>query len=151
MIYILKTVSEVPVTFAKAKDILQGKEKERKNEERELGHEQHITLEYLRSIPMLDKKVAEDIAKELIEAIPTLKEHQVIMIIDTLPDCDEDVELLFAKERMKLDKEQIKKVAEIIKKVKPEMVVKKAKKKAVPKKDDKVEEVKADESKKDAE
>lgn len=127
----LKTISETPVTFAEAKSVLEGKEKELKKNERELGHEQRITLEYLRVIPILDKKTSEETAKNLLEAVPTLKEHQVIMIIDTLPDCEEDVEVLFAKERLKLDKDQIVKVAEIIKKVKPAKVAKKTEKKKI--------------------
>ncbi len=125
----LKTISETLVTFAEAKSMLEGKEKELKKNERELGHEQMITLEYLRSIPMLDKKTSDETAKDLLEAVPTLKEHQVIMIINTLPDCEEDVEVLFAKERLKLEKDQMKKVAEIIKKVKPAKAVKKTEKK----------------------
>ncbi len=127
----LKTISETPVTFAEAKSVLEGKEKELKKNERELGHEQRITLEYLRVIPILDKKTSEETAKNLLEAVPTLKEHQVIMIINTLPDCEEDVEVLFAKERLKLDKDQIVKVAEIIKKVKPAKVAKKTEKKKI--------------------
>ncbi len=127
----LKTISETPVTFAEAKSVLEGKEKELKKNERELGHEQRITLEYLRVIPILDKNTSEETAKNLLEAVPTLKEHQVIMIIDTLPDCEEDVEVLFAKERLKLDKDQIVKVAEIIKKVKPAKVAKKTEKKKI--------------------
>ena len=125
----LKTISETLVTFAEAKSMLEGKEKELKKNERELGHEQMITLEYLRSIPMLDKKTSDETAKDLFEAVPTLKEHQVIMIINTLPDCEEDVEILFAKERLKLEKDQMTKVAEIMKKVKPAKAVKKAEKK----------------------
>jgi len=141
----LKTISETPVTFAEAKDVLESKEKELKKNERELGHEQKITLEYLRVIPILDKKTSEETAKDLLEAVPTLKEHQVIMIINTLPDCEEDVEVLFAKERLKLEKDQMVKVAEIIKKVKPVKVARKTEKKkteSIPVAEDKTEDAK---------
>ncbi len=141
----LKTISETPVTFAEAKSVLESKEKELKNIERELGHEQRITLEYLRVIPILDKKTSDETAKNLLEAVPTLKEHQVIMIIDTLPSCEEDVEVLFAKERLKLEKDQMVKVAEIIKKVKPAKAARKAEKKkteSIPAAEDKTEDAK---------
>ncbi len=141
----LKTISETPVTFAEAKSVLESKEKELKNIERELGHEQRITLEYLRVIPILDKKTSDETAKTLLEAVPTLKEHQVIMIIDTLPDCEEDVEVLFAKERLKLEKDQMVKVAEIIKKVKPAKAARKTEKKtieSIPVAEDKTEDAK---------
>ncbi|MCK5042605.1 MAG: hypothetical protein KAJ20_03925 [Candidatus Aenigmarchaeota archaeon] len=141
----LKTISETPVTFAEAKSVLESKEKELKNIERELGHEQRITLEYLRVIPILDKKTSDETAKNLLEAVPTLKEHQVIMIIDTLPSCEEDVEVLFAKERLKLEKDQMVKVAEIIKKVKPAKAARKTEKKtteSIPAAEDKTEDAK---------
>ena len=141
----LKTISETPVTFSEAKLVLEKKEKELKKLEKELGHEQKITLEYLRVIPILDSETAEATAKDLLEAVPTLKEHQVIMIINTLPDCEEDVEVLFAKERLKVEKDQMVKIADIIKKVKPAKVARKTvkkKKEDTPVADEKNEETK---------
>ncbi|MEA2004428.1 MAG: hypothetical protein U9O53_05765 [archaeon] len=141
----LKTISETPVTFSEAKTVLEKNEKELKKIEKELGHEQKITLEYLRVIPILDSETSEATAKDLLEAVPTLKEHQVIMIINTLPDCEEDVEVLFAKERLKVEKDQMVKIADIIKKVKPAKVARKTEKKKkedTPVADEKTEEAK---------
>lgn len=141
----LKTISETPVTFAKAKNMLEAKEAQLHENDKELGHEQKITLEYLRTIPILETKVAEETAKALIEAVDILKEHQVMTLINILPDCAEDVELIFAKERIKPDKDQTQKIVDIIKKVKPKKVVKKVlkkvKEKIVATEDDKPEEV----------
>ncbi|NOQ56353.1 MAG: hypothetical protein GQ477_06135 [Nanohaloarchaea archaeon] len=125
MIDILKTISEKPITFAEAKSILEAKEAQLHENDKELGHEQKITLEYLRTISVLDQKIAEDTAKELIEAVPILKDHQIMMLVNVLPDCEDDVDIIFAKERVKLDKDQTKKIAEIIKKIKPKKVIKK--------------------------
>lgn len=121
----LKTISETPVTFAEAKNMLEAKEAQLHENDKELGHEQKITLEYLRTVPILETKVAEDTAKALIEAVDTLKEHQVMTLVNILPDCAEDVDLIFAKERIKLDKDQTNKIVDIIKQVKPKKVVKK--------------------------
>lgn len=126
----LKTLSETPVTFAQAKNMLEAKEAQLHENDKELGHEQKITLEYLRTIPLLENKVAEETAKALIEAVDILKEHQVMTLVNVLPDCAEDVDLIFAKERIKLDKDQTKKIVDIIIKVKPKKVVKKVVKEA---------------------
>ncbi|MCK5593941.1 MAG: hypothetical protein KAI18_01730 [Candidatus Aenigmarchaeota archaeon] len=121
----LKTISETPVTFADAKKMLEAKEAQLHENDKELGHEQRITLEYLRTVPILETKVAEETAKALIEAVDILKEHQVMTLVNILPDCVEDVDLIFAKERIKLDKDQTNKIVDIIKQVKPKKVVKK--------------------------
>ncbi|MBW6462240.1 MAG: hypothetical protein K0B07_04300 [DPANN group archaeon] len=120
----LKTLSETPVTFAEAKSMLEAKEIMLHENDKELGHEQRITLEYLRTIAVLDINVAKETSKELIEAVPILKDHQVMMLVNLLPDCADDVELIFAKERIKLDIDQTKKIVDIIVKVKPKKVVK---------------------------
>ncbi|MEA3229334.1 MAG: hypothetical protein U9P44_00305 [archaeon] len=129
MINILKVVSEKSISFAEAKKILDAKEKSLHENSKELGYEQKITQEYLRSIAVVDVKTAEEVEKKLLEEIPTLKEHQIFMILNLLPENEEDVELLFAKERIKLEKDQTDKIVKIIEGIRPKEAVKAVKKK----------------------
>ncbi len=115
----LKTISERPVSAANARKVLEDKEKERHEAEKELGYEQKITLEYLRSMPMVSAEVAEEAFNSLKEAVPDFKDHQAVMILDMMPRNEEEMQLLFAKERLKISKEQIEKTLEIIDKIRP--------------------------------
>ncbi len=45
-----------------------------------------------------------------------IRTHQAIALVDLMPERKEDVELIFAKERTRLEEEDIKKILELINK-----------------------------------
>ncbi|MBW6451740.1 MAG: hypothetical protein K0B02_03345 [DPANN group archaeon] len=118
MICIFEKLKTTPISFVTAKDILSS------HDELTLGHEQSITLEYLRKFVKLESKDVEFAIKELTENVSILKDYHIIMIIDNLPFDEDELKLLFMKERINLEKDQIKTILEIVDKIRPENVSK---------------------------
>ncbi|MCK5698547.1 MAG: hypothetical protein KAH93_01780 [Candidatus Aenigmarchaeota archaeon] len=114
----MKIIDTTPITFNEAKDILTKMEKENIENEKDLGYEQKITLEYLRTRTILSKKDIKSTTEEL-SKIEGLKEHQRLALLNLLPKDEEEINTLFMKERVKLEKEKITQIAKIISKVRP--------------------------------
>ena len=90
-----------------------------KEDEDSLGYEQKITVDYLRRHTLLSEKDVIITRKEL-EQIEGLKEHQITALLDMVPETEEDVKILFMKERVSVEKDQIKKILEALDKVRPD-------------------------------
>ena len=88
-------------------------------DEDSLGYEQKITVDYLRRHTLLSEKDVTITRKEL-EQIEGLKEHQITALLDLVPETQEDVKILFMKERVSIEKDQIKKILEALDKVRPD-------------------------------
>ncbi len=101
---------EKPVPLAKVFEIL---EKQKKRGELEYG--QRLTYDYTQKLAKLDVKKAEELIGELLK-LEKIREHQAVALVDLMPERKEDVELIFAKERTKLEEEDIKKILELINK-----------------------------------
>ena len=108
----MEILNEEDVSVVEAKRILEERKKQR-----DLVYEQKICLEYLEKVPKLTEKQAEDLAEEL-SKIPVMKPRYVNLVINMLPDREEEVEALFSKERTNLKKEEIRQIAEIVSKAK---------------------------------
>ena len=108
----MKVISEDDVNINEALKLLS----ERKNE-KDLGYEQKICLEYLEKIPKVSEAKLKDFLDEL-GKIVILKPRYLTLIVNILPDSEDEVEALFSKERTNLKKEEIKKIVEIVKKYK---------------------------------
>ena len=100
-----------PVSLSEVKNILRKIEKERK----ELLYEQKIALEHANKFAKLPVKKTEDLIKELSE-LKFLEEIHYYKIADLLPSTEDDLKTIFAKERITLGENEIKKVLEIVKK-----------------------------------
>lgn len=75
------------------------------------------TTEYLKDFLTLTKKQMQDLRKEIEDLqIPRLKEEHIFKIIDTLPQTQEEVSLLFAGQTITISQDNVKKIAEITKK-----------------------------------
>jgi DNA-directed RNA polymerase subunit F len=105
-------VAEEDVSVHDAKKILEDRKKEK-----DLVYDQKICLEYLEKISSLTAMQLKNITEEL-GAITILKPRYVALILSMMPDTEEEVEMLFSKERTNLKKEEIKKIVEIVKKYK---------------------------------
>jgi DNA-directed RNA polymerase subunit F len=106
-----KTSAEKPVTLAEALEVL---EKQKKKEE-ELGYSQRLTYDYAQKFAKLTTKKARELAEELLK-LGNLREHQVVALVDLMPETKEDINLIFAKERTRLEDKEIEKVLELVKK-----------------------------------
>lgn len=105
-----KVVKEKPVLLAEVLNVL---EKEKKEGELEYG--QRLTYDYSQKFAKLNAKKAEELKGELLK-IEKIREHQAVVLVDLMPETKEDVDLIFSKERTRLEDAEIKKALELIKK-----------------------------------
>lgn len=103
-------ISEEDISNAVAKDIMEDRKKER-----DLVYEQKICLEYLEKTCKLSKSKVQSLIEEL-GKIAILKPRYIALIVNVLPDTEEEVEMLFSKERTNLKKEEVKQIVEIVSK-----------------------------------
>ena len=83
----------------------------------EMSYEQKICQELLEKLPKLTERQLADIKEEL-GKIAILKPRYIALILNIMPDTEEEVEALFSKERTNLKKEEVKQIIEIVKKFK---------------------------------
>ena len=105
----MELIEEEDIGLPDAKRILDERKKEH-----ELIYEQKICLEYLEKVPKLTQAQLNGVTEEL-QRIAILKPRYIALIINMLPDTEEEVEMLFSKERTNLKKEEIRQIVEIIK------------------------------------
>lgn len=105
----MELIEEEDLSVPEAKRILDERKKER-----DLVYEQKICLEYLEKVPKLTQTQVKSITEEL-SGIAILKPRYIALIINMLPDTEEEVEALFSKERTNLKKEEVKQIVEIVK------------------------------------
>jgi DNA-directed RNA polymerase subunit F len=100
-----------PVTITEVKNILKKIEKDRK----ELLYEQKTALEHAHKFAKLPTKKVNDMVKEL-SKLDYIQEIHAYKIADILPSEADDVKTIFAKERISLGENEIKKILEIVQK-----------------------------------
>lgn len=103
-----RVTKERPVPLA---DVLKVLEKKKKEGELEYG--QRLTYDYAQKFAKLNAKKVEELRGELLK-IEKIREHQAVILVDLMPETKEDVELIFSKERTRLDESDIKKILELI-------------------------------------
>jgi len=104
--------AEEDTSMHEAKEIM----KKRKDEE-ELVYDQKICLEYLEKVSKLTPVKLKAIIDEL-GKVSILKPRYIALIVNLMPDTPEEVEMIFAKERTNLKKDEIDKIVEIVTKLK---------------------------------
>jgi len=98
-----------PVSLTEVKNILKKVSKERE----EMLYEQKIALEHAQRFAKLPLKKVQDMIKEL-EKLDFLQEKHAYKVADILPKTVDDVKTLFAKERLSIGENEIKKVLDIV-------------------------------------
>ncbi len=88
-------------------------EKEKKKGELEYG--QRLTYDYAQKFSKHSAKKAEELKGELLK-IEKMREHQAVALVDLMPETKEDMDLIFSKERTRLEEDEIKKVLELLNK-----------------------------------
>ena len=98
-----------PVPLAEVKNILKKISKDRK----EMIYEQKVALDHATKFGKLSIKKTEDMIKELMEN-KDITELNAIKIADILPRTEDDIKTIFAKERITISGNDIKKILDIV-------------------------------------
>jgi DNA-directed RNA polymerase subunit F len=99
------------ITLSEVKNILKKVEKERK----ELTYEQRIALEHANKFAKLQSQKTKDLISDL-NKLDFIEESHIYKIVDLLPKTNEDIKTIFAKERINLNDDKIKKILNIVNK-----------------------------------
>ena len=99
------------VSIAEVKNILGKVSKERK----EMIYEQKIAYEHAQKFAKLSVKKTNDLVKDL-QTVEPVSEFHAYKIADLLPESEEEIKSIFAKERININENDIKKILEIVQK-----------------------------------
>lgn len=108
----LEVLNEDDVSIYESHKILEERKKGK-----ELGYEQKICFEYLEKVPKVSDAKFKDLVAEL-GKIAILKPRYIALIVNMLPDTEDEIITLFSKERTNLKKEEMKQIMDIVKKYK---------------------------------
>ena len=97
------------VSLSEVKSVLKKLDKDRK----EMLYEQRIALEHAQKFAKLPVKKTNDLIKELM-GLDFLEKIHAYKIADMLPVSGDEVKSIFAKERVSLGENELKKILEII-------------------------------------
>ena len=103
------TSSEKPVTLAEVLELLETQKKKG-----ELGYTQRLALDHAQKFAKLRAEKTVALVKELVAL--GLREHQAVMVVDHMPETKADLQLILAKERIRLGEEDFPKVLELVSK-----------------------------------
>lgn len=103
-----RVIREAPLTIAEALEILEG-------EGDQLEASQKMARDYSQKFAKVDGKTARQMKEELLK-LGKLSERHVVMLIDLMPKRREEIELLFAKERVRLEDQDYEAILQTIKK-----------------------------------
>ena len=98
-----------PVPLSEVKNILSKVSKDRE----EMLYEQRIASEHAQTFAKLPVKKTNDMIKELMK-LEFLEQVHAYKIADLLPNTKDDIKTIFAKERITLSEDNIKKILEIV-------------------------------------
>ncbi len=99
---------EEDISMHEAKRIL-----EARKAERDLIYDQKICVEYLDKVARMTPTQVNNLTQEL-GKITILKPRHIALILNMMPDSEEEVDALFSKERTNLKKEEVKQIVEIV-------------------------------------
>ncbi|MDG6217953.1 MAG: RNA polymerase Rpb4 family protein [Candidatus Thermoplasmatota archaeon] len=100
------------VSLAEVKNLLRKVEKERET----LLYEQRIALEHAQHFVKLPANKTAELIKKLMQ-LDIIKEMHAYKIADLLPTTKEEVQSLFAKERMTLTEKDIQSILDVVNKI----------------------------------
>jgi len=106
----MKILSVKPIPMAEAKDVLEKREKGK-----ELGYEQKLAAEHLNKFTKLKPAEAKKFAEEL-NAILKMSPETLATMANILPQNQDELRLIFAREKFSLKEDEINKVLETVKK-----------------------------------
>lgn len=107
---IMKILSVKPIPMAEAKEILEKREKGR-----ELGYEQKLAAEHLKKFTKLKPAEARKFIEE-INGIVRMSPETLATLTNIMPQNQDELRLIFSREKFSLKEEEIAKVLETVKK-----------------------------------
>jgi len=108
----MEIIEEEDISMQEARRIMEERKKAGN-----LAYEQKICLDFLEKLPKFTEKQIEDFKKEL-KKISILKSRHISLIMNIMPDTEEEVDALFSKERTNLKKEEVKQIVNIVREFK---------------------------------
>ncbi|MBI5061491.1 MAG: hypothetical protein HZB67_04215 [Candidatus Aenigmarchaeota archaeon] len=108
----MQIIDGIEISDVEAKKIMEDRKKQG-----DMTYEQKICFEFLEKSVKMTQAQFNDLVDEL-KKIAILKPRYIALIINMMPDTEEEVEALFNKERTNLKKEEIKQIVDIIKQFK---------------------------------
>ena len=113
LIKIMDVIEEKTITNLDAFEIIKKRES---TQEAPLSRMQMITLDYLaKTTSQFNEKNKKEIAEKLGNEISKLKEDHIIAILNCVPKDEEDLDVLFSKERINLEKSELTQIVQIVK------------------------------------
>ncbi len=106
----MKVVSVKPVPMAEAKELLEKREKGK-----ELGYEQKLAAEHLKKFTKLKPAEARKFIED-INGIVRMSPETLATLANVLPQNQDELRLIFAREKFSLKEEEIAKILETVKK-----------------------------------
>ena len=101
-------IKSEPIPGVKVKEVL-----EEFSEDNELNYEQNITLNHLARFKRYSLEDTEEILEKL-QSEFNLRPKVAVHIVDLVPQDLADLRLIFAKEPMQIDKEEMEKILELL-------------------------------------
>ena len=101
-------IKSEPIPGAKVKEVL-----DEFSENNELNYEQNITLNHLARFKRYSLEDTEEIIEKL-QSEFNLRPKVAVHIVDLVPQDLADLRLIFAKEPMQIDKEEMEKILELL-------------------------------------
>ena len=101
-------IKSEPIPGVKVKEVL-----EEFSEDNELNYEQNVTLNHLARFKRYSLEDTEEILEKL-QSEFNLRPKVAVHIVDLVPQDLADLRLIFAKEPMQIDKEEMEKILELL-------------------------------------
>jgi DNA-directed RNA polymerase subunit F len=109
-----ETVDEEYLTISEAKELLEGIEAGRADEEdREMRYELARAVEHVNQFAILDAEESLELVEEL-QAIEKVDEKTAYKIADLLPRNRDELRSVFAKERYTLDGDELDEILQVV-------------------------------------
>jgi len=102
-----RVIEEKPLTIAEALEILEREEQPEAS--------QRMARDYAQKFTKVDAEKARKMKEELLK-LEKLSERHAVMLIDLLPKRKEEIELLFSKERIRLEDSDFESILQTIRK-----------------------------------
>jgi len=106
----MKVIAIKPIPMAEAKEILEKREKGK-----ELGYEQKLAAEHLKKFTRLKPSEAKKMVEDL-NATVKMSGETLATLVNVMPQNQDELRLIFAREKFSLKEEEIAKILETVKK-----------------------------------
>jgi DNA-directed RNA polymerase subunit F len=108
-----QVISEEILTLPEVHELLNNIREERETEEKELGYELRKAISHAEMFTKLDPKTSKKLVSELLK-LEKMKPEIAFRIADILPQSNDEIRSIYAKERYTLNEEELKKILDMV-------------------------------------